>query len=77
MSSNVTRHVLVTDYAWPTLDIERETLGKIGAELAVAPTGQDEELQTLAPEADAILTNWKLATPGEQRREWRGATGLE
>lgn len=62
MSSKVTHRVLVTDYAWPTLDIEREALGKIGAELAVAPTGQDEELQTLAPEADAILTNWKLVS---------------
>jgi len=62
MSSKGTHRVLVTDYAWPSLDIEREALGKIGAELAVAPTGQDEELQGLAPEADAILTNWKLVS---------------
>ncbi len=62
MSANVTRHVLVTDYAWPSLEIERDGLGKIGAELVVSPTGQEEELQALAPQADAILTNWKLVS---------------
>lgn len=62
MSSAVTRHVVVTDYAWPSLDIEREALGKIGAELMAASTGQEEELQALAPQADAILTNWKLVS---------------
>lgn len=62
MSANVTRRVLVTDYAWPSLVTEREALGKIGAELVVASTGQEEELQGLAPQADAILTNWKLVS---------------
>jgi hypothetical protein len=43
MASNVTRHVLVTDYAWPTLEVEKDGLGKIGAELVVASTGQVSE----------------------------------
>lgn len=51
--------VLVTDYAWPTLDIEREILAAVGADLLVAETGEEEELVTLAPQANAILTNWK------------------
>src|SRR5919198_4498230 len=53
------RHVLVTDYAWPSLDIEREILAAVGADLIVASRGDEEELVTLAPRADAILTNWK------------------
>src|SRR5262245_4408218 len=52
--------VLVTDYAWPSLDIEREILAAVGAELVVAETGDESELTALAKQADAILTNWKL-----------------
>lgn len=56
------RKVLVTDHAWTSLDIERELLAEVGAELVVAATGDDDELIGLAPEADAILTNWKRLT---------------
>jgi D-3-phosphoglycerate dehydrogenase len=51
--------VLVTDYAWPSLEIEREILGAVGAELVVAETGEPDELVSLAADTDAILTNWK------------------
>lgn len=51
--------VLITDYAWPNLDIERRILGAVGAELLVATTGDGDELLDLAPRADAILTCWK------------------
>jgi D-3-phosphoglycerate dehydrogenase len=51
--------VLVTDYAWPTLDIERAILDEVGAELAVAESGRPEELIALAAGADAILVNWR------------------
>jgi D-3-phosphoglycerate dehydrogenase len=54
-----TRTVLITDYAWPTLDPERGVLDPVGARLLVAKTGSREELVELAPEADAILCNWK------------------
>jgi D-3-phosphoglycerate dehydrogenase len=57
------RTVLVTDYAWPSLDIEREILGAVDAELLVAETGEEAELVSLAPAADAILTNWKRVPP--------------
>src|SRR5580658_649447 len=51
--------VLVTDYAWPSLDVERKILAEVGAELLVAETGEVDELVRLAPQADAILFNWK------------------
>ena len=51
--------VLVTDFAWPTLEIEQQILGVIGAELVVAQTGEPDELVALAADVDAILTNWK------------------
>src|SRR5580698_7369684 len=51
--------VLVTDYAWPSLDVERKILAGVGAELLVAETGEVDELVRLAPHADAILFNWK------------------
>jgi D-3-phosphoglycerate dehydrogenase len=50
--------VLLTDYAWADLDIERQTLAEIDAELVVA-TGQDaDSLAALAADVDAIMTNW-------------------
>jgi D-3-phosphoglycerate dehydrogenase / 2-oxoglutarate reductase len=51
--------VLVTDYAWPSLDVEREVLSRVEAELVVASTGEEAELIELARDVDAILTNWK------------------
>src|SRR5688572_30867727 len=41
--------VLLTDYAWPDVEIERRTLAEIDAELIVAPKDQ---------QVDAIMTNW-------------------
>jgi D-3-phosphoglycerate dehydrogenase len=55
----MTQHVLVTDYAWPSLDIERKILAQVDAELVVAQTGDEAEIVWLAAAADAILTNWK------------------
>lgn len=51
--------VLVTDYAWPTLDIERRMLAGVQGELLVAERGDEAELRALAPRADAIMTNWR------------------
>jgi D-3-phosphoglycerate dehydrogenase / 2-oxoglutarate reductase len=50
------KRVLVTDYAWPSLDVERAVLGDAGAELVVAPTGDTAELVALAADVEAILT---------------------
>jgi D-3-phosphoglycerate dehydrogenase / 2-oxoglutarate reductase len=54
--------VLLTDYAWPDVEIESHTLQAIDAELIVAEKGQQDAagLAALAKEhqADAIMTNW-------------------
>ncbi|MGW6032478.1 C-terminal binding protein [Gordonia terrae] len=48
--------VLITDYAWPSLDVERAILATAGVELVVAETGDTDELVALAADVDAILT---------------------
>ncbi|MSR84404.1 MAG: C-terminal binding protein [Candidatus Latescibacteria bacterium] len=58
----MTRKVLVTDYQWPDLEIERHILGEIGTELVVAPDGQEETLAHLAQGCEGILTCWAKTT---------------
>lgn len=53
--------VLITDYAWPSLEIEQTVLD--GAALIAAETGEEDELVALARDCDAILTCWKPVTP--------------
>jgi len=52
--------VLLTDYAWPDLEIEREILSEADAELVVAAEDQQDaaSLTRLAVDVDAIMTNW-------------------
>ena len=50
--------VLVTDYAWSDLDVERSVLDEIGAELIDAPDGEEETLVALAEGCVGILTCW-------------------
>lgn len=54
--------VLITDYAWPNLDIERGILAQVGADMIVPKEGSEDELAALAPQADAILVNWNGCT---------------
>lgn len=49
--------VLITDYAWPSIDVEKGVLGQV-AEIIPAPDTQENTLKSLAPDADAILFNW-------------------
>jgi D-3-phosphoglycerate dehydrogenase len=58
----MSKSVLVTDYAWPSLDPERAILAAAGAEIVVADSGDEDELVELSSGADAILTNWKPVT---------------
>jgi D-3-phosphoglycerate dehydrogenase len=50
--------VLLTDYAWPDLDIERAILKAGNVELVVADKKDAESLAKLAADCDAIMTNW-------------------
>lgn len=56
------RKILITDYAWKSLEPEQEILRSAGASLIVAQTGLEDELADLAADADGILTNWKPVT---------------
>jgi D-3-phosphoglycerate dehydrogenase len=56
--------VLLTDYAWPRLDIERRTLAEIDAELIVAEDQSETALKGLARDVDAIMTNWAKVPAG-------------
>jgi D-3-phosphoglycerate dehydrogenase len=50
--------VLLTDYAWPDLNIERAILNETGAELVVAEKTDAASLAALAKDCVAIMTNW-------------------
>jgi D-3-phosphoglycerate dehydrogenase len=54
--------VLIIDYAWPDVEIERRTLTEVDAELIVAPKEKQDVagLAALAKEhhVEAIMTNW-------------------
>jgi D-3-phosphoglycerate dehydrogenase / 2-oxoglutarate reductase len=50
--------VLLTDYAWPSLDLERAGLAEADAELLVAERSDAESLAGLAASCQAIMTNW-------------------
>ena len=63
------KKVLITDYAWESLDTERKILEEAGAELVVASAGLEEELVQLAPEVDGILTCWKTVTESVIRHD--------
>jgi D-3-phosphoglycerate dehydrogenase len=56
------RKVLITDYAWKDLEIERAILARVDTNLLVPDTGSEDELTALAAEADGILTCWKPVT---------------
>jgi len=51
--------VLVTDYTWPSTAPEAEVLAEVSATLLLAQTGSEDELLSLVPQADAILTCFK------------------
>jgi D-3-phosphoglycerate dehydrogenase / 2-oxoglutarate reductase len=55
--------VLVTDYTWPSTELEAGVLAEVGAELLIAESGDEEELQALVPKADAILTCFARVSP--------------
>ena len=51
--------VSVTDYNFPSLDIEKAILEPMGCELASLKTGKDhQELCTLVKEADCVITQF-------------------
>lgn len=58
------RRVLLTDYAWDDLEVERRILAAAGIELIVAPKTDEATLAKLAAEhrVEAIMTCWAKVT---------------
>jgi D-3-phosphoglycerate dehydrogenase len=54
--------IMVTDYAWEDLEIERKILSTINATLVPANRGTEDELVELAAGVHGIFTNWKPVT---------------
>jgi D-3-phosphoglycerate dehydrogenase / 2-oxoglutarate reductase len=55
--------VLLTDHAWPGVDVEAGLCGAAGFDLVEAPPGATEdELAALAADVDGILTCWARVT---------------
>lgn len=54
--------VLLTDYAWPDLNLERSLLAEAGIELVVAERSDPATLAAAARDVDAIMTTWARVT---------------
>ncbi|MDQ7842227.1 MAG: C-terminal binding protein [Armatimonadota bacterium] len=54
--------VVVTDYVFPSLDIEREVLGAIGAELVALQASREAELVPAVGDADGLLVCYAPVT---------------
>ena len=54
--------LMLTDRAWPNLDLERDILASGNVELSEAPDDSEETLISLAQDADAIATCWAQVT---------------
>jgi len=62
-SKNNKRHkVVLTDYAWPDLDIEREILSRISADFVPAHCVSEREVLDLARDADGIIAEYAPIT---------------
>lgn len=55
--------VLITDYVWPDVEIERRILRRVGAEVVASPSGTESDLARLAVDCDAIMTCFAKVTP--------------
>jgi D-3-phosphoglycerate dehydrogenase len=54
--------VLLTDYAWPDLEIENSIFRGIDAELITPANAAEATLVAMAANVDAIMTNWARVT---------------
>ena len=58
----MTKKVLITDYVWPSVEPEKAVLAAGGAEIIVAPSGDEDTLVELARDVDGILTCFAKVT---------------
>jgi D-3-phosphoglycerate dehydrogenase len=64
-SSSHPCRVMITDYAWPDVELERRMLAAENVELVVAPEGSELTLAAMAQRYDvaAIMACWAKVTP--------------
>ena len=58
----MSKRVLLTDFPWPDVDIERQILADAAAELVVAADSSEATLVEQAADVDAIMTTWAAVT---------------
>ena len=58
----MTKTVLITDYVWPSVEPEKAVLAEAGADIIVAPDGDEETLVALAKDVDGIMTCFAKVT---------------
>ena len=58
----MTKKVLITDYVWPSVEPEKAVLAAGGAEIIVAPNGDEDTLVELAKDVAGILTCFAKVT---------------
>ncbi len=54
--------VLITDWVWKSIDIEKRILEPLGAEVVMAPARDEATLRGMAGDFDAIITNFGEVT---------------
>jgi D-3-phosphoglycerate dehydrogenase len=59
--------VVITDHPWASIEAEKHALGRVGAEMRIAESGDENELVALVEDADAILTCFAPVTPAVVR----------
>lgn len=56
------QRVLITDYAWPDLEIETRLLESAGYQVVLPDSTEEAGLVQAAQDVDAIMTNWASVT---------------
>jgi D-3-phosphoglycerate dehydrogenase len=62
MEEKMTWKVLITDYAWPNIEVEKKIIEESGGEVIVAPDDSEETLIRLSKDVDAIMTCFAQVT---------------
>jgi D-3-phosphoglycerate dehydrogenase len=60
---NAQRTVLITDHAWPDIQVEQAILEQAGLHVVDSPSGDEGTLSSLATDAIAIMTCFAKVTP--------------
>ncbi|MBW2024796.1 MAG: C-terminal binding protein [Deltaproteobacteria bacterium] len=62
MSSKKGHKVILTDYEWPNLEIERQVLGKAGINFVPTHCSTEEEVIEVAQDADGVIVEYAPIT---------------